>query len=430
MGDDGDSARDELQIREIVRLLDSFATEFLLFVSTTGKLLAANHRVILGYEGDEEIGSHIAEHLHPDDLPKVFGLVERARSTAGFRERIVVRARHHDGGWRTLEAVVVDAALGDSAVGGAVIRARQIDEDLELLASHVGGAELPEATDRFVSLAEALPLGILTSDARGRIVYANEAAAHLLRLPAKSLMQAGWLDAVHPDDGDEVASTATDALATGMARAVTFRLVSADEQRQRWAHARFAPLGSQDESTGWIATLDDVTARQRATSELAHLATHDQLTGLPNRLLLDDRLTRAVARLRRHEGSVTVLFVDLDRFKAVNDRHGHATGDAVLVAVADALLACVREQDTVARLGGDEFVVLCESSMPDDAGEVQARIHDALGDGLTIDGVHHPIGVSIGSVVTDDAATSVDDLLAAADRSMYRAKHAAGGPKA
>lgn len=163
-------------------------------------------------------------------------------------------------------------------------------------------------------------------------------------------------------------------------------------------------------------------------AKLAHLALHDPLTGLPNRALLLDRLAHAVALPAREERSVTVLFLDLDGFKAVNDGHGHMAGDTVLVAVAHCLLGLVRPADTVARLGGDEFVILCEDlGGPLDTTAMTERIRA----GVAV--CHSPqpgnaLTVSIGIAVAD-AGADPERILAEADRAMYADKHVEGGSK-
>ncbi|AGZ45374.1 GGDEF domain-containing protein [Actinoplanes friuliensis] len=159
------------------------------------------------------------------------------------------------------------------------------------------------------------------------------------------------------------------------------------------------------------------TQRRRAEQALVRMATHDALTGLPNRAACLDRLTADLTG-----PGVAVLFCDLDGFKAVNDRLGHAAGDELLVAVADRLRACVRDQDLVSRFGGDEFVVVCRDDDPRATVDaVCARIRDMVARPIVVAGESVRIGVSVG-VAFAGAASSTDDLLGHADAAMYTAK--------
>jgi diguanylate cyclase (GGDEF)-like protein/PAS domain S-box-containing protein len=392
--------------------LEAYSNELLLLLSPRGELLASSDPDALGYDGDERLGHHIAEHLHPDDLPQVFDLMERARSTPGFEETVNLRARRADGTWANYEATIIDATE-NPALRGAVLRVREIET-----ASLVAPQWSPQ--DRFLSLAESLPLGILSADARGYVVFCNEAAQQILNLPLDQLLGYGWEKAVHAEDLADVVTAAGGVLVSGHQHQITFRVQTG--LFPRWAHAKFVPLGSAGRHTGWIATVDDVTDRRRAESRLAHAATHDPLTSLPNRNLLEDRLHQACGRLRRGSQSVTVLFVDLDNFKAVNDSYGHAAGDRVLVEVAHRLLKVIREVDTVARLGGDEFVIVCEDLSTDEEAGLLERIENALAVPLIIDRDRVVLVASIGSAHTRDPRADSADLLAEADQSMYRIK--------
>jgi len=165
--------------------------------------------------------------------------------------------------------------------------------------------------------------------------------------------------------------------------------------------------------------------RERAGTE--HQATHDGLTGLPNRTLLVDRLDRAIAHARRHGTSCAVLFIDLDRFKEINDTFGHRAGDELLKAVAQRLLQCVRDEDTVARLSGDEFVLLLPHLPESDHVLVVAqRVLDSLGTPLTVSGEPVLLAGSIGIAAYPEDGTTPDEVLANADAAMYRAKEAPG----
>ena len=165
----------------------------------------------------------------------------------------------------------------------------------------------------------------------------------------------------------------------------------------------------------------DAFARLRLTEEMTYQAQHDQLTGLPNRGLLLDRVEQALRISRRHARHIALLYCDLDGFKQVNDRFGHPAGDAVLVDVAKRLTACVRETDTVARLGGDEFAILLEDVA---SGEVDAaceRIIEALRRGADVAGHQLMLGASIG-VAIEQTGDSAEALLVNADMAMYAAK--------
>ncbi|CAB1369627.1 EAL domain-containing protein [Denitratisoma oestradiolicum] len=173
-----------------------------------------------------------------------------------------------------------------------------------------------------------------------------------------------------------------------------------------------------------VATLRDVTERKLAEESLTWRATHDPLTGLPNRDLIRERLTNALHRSRRSGLSVALLFVDLDGFKLINDSHGHAVGDMALKAVADRLIAQVRPGDTVARLAGDEFVVLCEQlEQPAVVAALADRINDILRVPVEVEGLSALfVTASIGVAIGTGSTHSADDMLRYADTAMYAVK--------
>ena len=167
--------------------------------------------------------------------------------------------------------------------------------------------------------------------------------------------------------------------------------------------------------------------RSRHHEELAYLATHDELTKLPNRALIIDRLEQSLVRARHNEAAVAVLFIDLDNFKSVNDTLGHDAGDALLRAVAERLNGVVRDVDALGRLGGDEFVlVTCEDSLPAGANALAQRLLDALKQPFLLGEAHVPVSLTASIGIEVGEEISATDLLRDADVAMYRAKWAGG----
>jgi diguanylate cyclase (GGDEF)-like protein/PAS domain S-box-containing protein len=174
---------------------------------------------------------------------------------------------------------------------------------------------------------------------------------------------------------------------------------------------------------GWVATHEDVTERHRAEARIAHLAHHDQLTSLPNRALLRERLDEAIAMMLDGGRPFAMMLLDLNRFKEVNDTLGHPIGDALLKGVAQRLKACVRDADTIARLGGDEFAILQRTANPvGDSVALARRIIAVMEPAFDLDGHRVPINTSIGIAVAPGDGDNPDLLMRNADLALYRAK--------
>lgn len=196
-----------------------------------------------------------------------------------------------------------------------------------------------------------------------------------------------------------------------------------------WNDLQISPV--RDKSgvvTHFIGIQNDVTEIKNYQAELEHRANHDTLTGIANRNLLNDRLERAILFARRLRQKVAVLFLDLDRFKIVNDSLGHESGDALLKIVAERLKNCVRQGDTVARIGGDEFVVLLsELEMATDAARIAQKVIDSLAEPITILSNNLSASASIGISIYPDDGQDAESLLKNADVAMYRAKQSGPG---
>ena len=189
-----------------------------------------------------------------------------------------------------------------------------------------------------------------------------------------------------------------------------------------WYNSAF--FDEQGRLASILSLAEDVTSRVDAEEQLKQAAVRDALTGLPNRNSLAARLEHAIMRVNRSGDRLALLFIDLDRFKKVNDTLGHAAGDEVLRQAAGRIRACVREIDTVARLGGDEFVVLLEADVrPDTPGIIGERIRTAFGSPFEYRGAEVNCGASVGVSLYPDHARDPASLLESADEAMYRVKH-------
>jgi diguanylate cyclase (GGDEF)-like protein len=203
--------------------------------------------------------------------------------------------------------------------------------------------------------------------------------------------------------------------AIGLDKAVT-NVVELKNNRTIVVTRRSMPGG------GWVATHEDITERRQAEVKIAHMAHHDALTDLPNRVLLRDRLDAALMRVRRGD-HLAVLYLDLDHFKSTNDSLGHSVGDELLKAVADRLRGCVREIDTIARLGGDEFAIIQAGiAEPADAAALARRIREVITVPYQLADHQILADASIGISIAPDDGTGSDQLLKQADMALYRAK--------
>lgn len=319
--------------------------------------------------------------------------------------------------------------------------AAEADEQRDLLAHTVA---LLEARQEFTdAVLDTIDVGVVAADDHGRLTLFNRAARDWHGLEADPRVDPGR----HPYRYDLYAAdgvtllTPRDvplaiALHEGSVTGAEMVIAPQDRAPVRVVTSGRALLSGDGTVLGAVVAMTDVTAareRQAAleaahaalaerNAELAHLAHHDSLTGLPNRALLRDRLEHALARAARTGRVVALLFLDLDDFKMVNDSLGHETGDRVLVHTARVLVQSLRETDTAARLGGDEFVVLLDD-LPSaaDAHQVAARVALALGEPMTVDGLELTVAASIG-VATSAPGSTAESLLRSADGAMYRAK--------
>lgn len=264
------------------------------------------------------------------------------------------------------------------------------------------------------------PAAITIHDAAtGAASYANDRWQEITGQPMSEAIGLGWLRMIHHEDRDQFLSASIHARTAKDSYHVRYRMVRTDGEL-RWLDARVGVVLNEVGEVGqFVAITHDVTRAVRDQVELAHLSAHDPLTGLPNRL----SITRAIdeALMAANPETIAVLFCDLDRFKPINDRFGHAAGDLALTIAARRIAASVKSSDMVGRLGGDEFVVLLRRVPSADAAfSVADRIVAKVSEPMTISGQQVSMSVSIGVVLGDSGAAAA--LLQRADAEMYRVK--------
>jgi diguanylate cyclase (GGDEF)-like protein/PAS domain S-box-containing protein len=281
---------------------------------------------------------------------------------------------------------------------------------------------LATAERRLRLTAEHAPIGIALVGTDGTLLDVNDALCRLLGYTREELTARTFHDITHPDHlAEDVALV--ESLLAGEAESYKLEKVYLTRDgREVWAQLSVALARDEHgEPQYFISMIEDVSAQRAATTALDYRASHDQLTGLPNRTTLLERTDAALARAAWQGSHVALLFCDLDEFKLINDSRGHAAGDAVLVETALRLEQCIRDVDTAARLGGDEFVVLCEGlSGRSEAEAVAQRLIDALTEPMTRAG-GITMTVSIGVAFAEPGVTA-PELLRNADAAMYLAK--------
>ena len=303
------------------------------------------------------------------------------------------------------------------------------DQGLLRALASVASSALTNATlfERLRAVTSSLGEGVVSLDQEGVVTFANPAAERLLGLGDGELLGRDLHDVVHAHPGAHGPSAAACRLGAVLGSGGATRDDDDTFIRARGELLPVAvstsPVVLQGRTTGTVMAFRDITERKAFQEQLTHQVFHDSLTGLSNRALLTDRLEQAHARGSRSGAPYAVLFIDLDRFKVVNDSLGHHAGDELLVAVADRLRSKVRPGDTFARFGGDEFVMLLvDMSDAADAEHVAQRILDDLAEPFRIQGRDLPVSASIGVVVGHPSHTTAEQCLRDADVAMYRAK--------
>ena len=298
--------------------------------------------------------------------------------------------------------------------------------DLEIKHRHAQLA-LQDSDEKFRELTRNIPQVFWMTDAAQRnTIYVSPAYEKITGRPVSELAAEpqAWLRTIHGEDRERVKYSRKERAPLGNYD-IEYRVLRNDGSLC-WVHDRAFPVRNTRGEVYRIAGIaEDITERKQAQEQLANLAHYDSLTGLPNRVLFNDRLRQALAQAHRNQWVVGVLFLDLDRFKLVNDTLGHIKGDLLLKQVAARLSACLRPTDTVGRLSGDEFaIILSKLALAQNAGFVAQKIIDALATPFDLEGNEVFVTASIGITLYPSDSQNIETLVRDADAAMYSAKTA------
>ncbi|HEX8287621.1 MAG TPA: PAS domain S-box protein [Pyrinomonadaceae bacterium] len=413
--------RDEKTLKESVeqyRDLFENANDLIYTHDLHGNFTSLNRagEIITGYAREEALKMNISEVVAPEFLERARQMTARKVSGEApmpYELEIIAKDGHR-----------VPLELSSRLIfhNGLPIGVQGIGRDITERKRDQEALKLSERRYRFLS--ESIMHQVWTATPEGDMDYINRRALEYFGLTQEQMFGKGWQDVVHPDDLPECLERWNYSLRTGNYFEVEFRLQRADGT-YRWHTARAsAGKDSGGKIVKWFGTNTDIDDKRMAEEKLNHYALHDTLTNLPNRTEFINHLKTAIKRsVADEEFRFAVLFLDLDRFKVINDSLGHLIGDKLLIGIARRLKSCVRPGDVVARLGGDEFTILLnKTGGAAEVAKVAERLQTKLSKPFMFNNYEVFTTASIGVILSDSDHTKPEEYLRDADAAMYRAK--------
>lgn len=371
-----------------------------------------------GYSREQLIGNSFRMTTFAEDIDKTFKVFNEMYRTGepvkGLRNRYI--AKGGEIRWVELSAFPIRNEKGE------IIGFRGVGEDITR--SVKAEEALRRSEERYRTLLEEMDEAYYEVDLRGNFTFCNDALCRLLGYSREELMGLNYRAYTPKEDWDNVYRAYNSVYRTGTTLRWYPMTQLTKDGRTIFAENSVLPLRDEKgEIIGFRGLSRDVTERKVLEQRLAEMATHDPLTGLPNRILFDDRLNVGLAQAQRNGSRLAVMMLDLDWFKRVNDTYGHGVGDELLKLVAQRLASNLRKSDTVGRFGGDEFVLLLpQIGAIDDATRVAQKLLDSFSEPFAINGYKLSITSSIGIAIYPENGDRADVLLTNADTAMYHAK--------
>ncbi len=389
-------------------------------VDLRGRYTVVNEAICrnTGYTREQLIGASYKLTTVAEDMDNTFRAFNRMYQTGepvrGMRSRYI--STTGEVRWVEMSAFPMRNEKGE------IIGFRGVAEDITERVK--AEEELRQSEERYRTLLEEMDEAYYEVDLRGNFTFANDALCRLLGYSREEIIGLNYRAYTPQDDWENIYRAYNSVYRTGTSLRWYPMTQLTKDGRKLYVENSVLPLRNESgEIIGFRGISRNVTERKILEQKLSEMATHDPLTGLPNRVLLDDRLNMGLAQAQRNGSRLAVMMLDLDWFKRVNDTYGHGVGDQLLKLVAERLAGNLRKSDTVGRMGGDEFVLLLpQIGAIEDATKVAQKILDSFAEPFAINGHKLNVTTSIGIAIYPESGDRADLLLTNADTAMYHAK--------
>ncbi len=396
------------------------SSDIIAIVNGNGVISYENQSIeeILGFKIDERRGGTGFDNLHPDDVAFVAGELKRLFNDINASvSRSEIRLRHKNGKWMVFEAVA-SGLVNNDIVEAVIINLRDITERKR------AEEALRESEEKYRTILENIQEGYFEVDLAGNFTFFNESVCQMICYGKDEMVGMNYRVYTSEDISKKVYQAFNKVYKTGNpTKEFDWQIIRKDGSRRYIEASVSLKKDSSRKAVGFKGIIRDITERQQIHQQLNHMATHDALTGLPNRVLFMDRLQVALAQAKRNRNRLAVMMLDLDHFKDINDNLGHLVGDKLLQEIGHRLTGILRHNDTVARLGGDEFIILLSDlEKIEYAAGVAKVILKAFQKPFMLADHEIVTNASIGIAMFPDDCEDTDALLKKSDMAMYSVK--------